>query len=104
MSHTPLQKGQRPRIKKIDVLPWDTDGNFTVNVKVDKVPKLSESKKCYMFAFQQGETPIEVEIGGVPRKVRMTFMLYVKIPATERRKCLEEEAKQAEALGEPRLY
>lgn len=73
-------------------------------MKVDKVPKLSESKKCYMFAFQQGETPIEVEIGGVMRKVRMTFMLYVKVPATERRHTLEEEAKKSEAFGEPKLY
>lgn len=57
-----------------------------------------------MFAFEHGEIDKVVSIGGKDRKVRMTFMLYVKVPSTERRATLLEESKQLEAAGAPQLY
>jgi len=105
MEHVPLKSGEKVRpIKKIKVDRWDDDGNFTVTVKINKEPKLSASRKCYIYSFEQGETDIVVDLGGKPRKVRMTFILYVKIPATERRQTLAQEAQFEAAKGNPQLW
>lgn len=105
MAPLPAPKGRKlAPIKNIKVDRWDEDGNFTVTVKVSKTPVLSASRKCYMYAFEHGETEIAVPIGGVDRKVRLTFMLYVKIPATERRQVLAAEAREMTQRGDPQLY
>lgn len=91
-------------IKKIKVDRWDEDGNFTVTVKINKEPKLSASRKCYLYSFEQGETDITVDVGGKLRKVRLTFMLYVKIPATERHQAFAKEAEYHTALGNPQMW
>lgn len=102
---TPHPKGKRPpAIKRLPITGWDSDGNFTITIKVNKEPKASASRKCYMFAFEHGEIDKVVSIGGKDRKVRMTFMLYVKVPSTERRATLLEESKQAALSGHPELY
>lgn len=105
MTHAPAPKGSRLQpIRKIQVAPWDEEGNFVISVKVNKTPKISASRKCYLFAMEQGETDITVNIDGKDRKVRMTFMLYVKIPANERRASFQEDARRSELAGEPKLY
>lgn len=105
MPHTPAPKGRRlPPIRKINIDRWDSDGNFTVTVKVAKEPKLSGSRKCYLYCFEHGETNIPVVIDGTERKVRMTFMLYVKIPANERKRTYAQEAKRLDDVGDPKLY
>lgn len=105
MPHTPAPKGRKlAPIRKIKVTPWDDEGNFILSVKVDKTPRLSLSRKCYLFSFEHGETDIEVLVDGIPRKVRLTFMLYAKIPSAERRRSLEQDALRAEQLGHPKLY
>lgn len=105
MPHAPHPKGARlPRIKRLPITGWDEQGNFTVTFQVNPKPGLSPSKKCYMFAFENCEIDKLVNIGGVERKVRMTFMLYAKVPASERHAALEQEAKRLEAEGTPRLY
>lgn len=105
MAITPLKLGQKmPKLKRISVDRWDDEGNFTVSVKVNKEPKLSASRKCYVYSFEQGETDILVNIGGVDRKVRMTFMLYVKVPSSERRQVLAKEAEFVTQRGDPQLW
>lgn len=98
-----IPRSRRP-IQKVRVDKWTEDGDFKMTAKVLTVPRLSGSGKCYIYSFEHGETDISVNIDGIDRKVRMTFMLYVKVPASERRRTLEEEAKRAEAAGEPKLY
>lgn len=105
MPHKPQPKGKRlAPIKRLPITGWDDDGNFTITVKVSKEPKISASRKCFMYAFEHGEIDKLVNIGGKDRKVRMTFMLYVKIPSIERRATLLEEAKRLESEGHPQLY
>lgn len=105
MDHKPLKAGEKVRpLKKINVDRWDDQGNFTVTLKVNKEPKLSASRKCYIYCFEQGETDIVVDLGGKPRKVRMTFILYVKIPAVERRQTLAKEAEFQATQGNPQLW
>jgi len=105
MPHTPTPKGTKvPKLKRLPITGWDEQGNFTITIQVNKTPRLSPSKKCYMFAFEHGELDTEVEIDGVRRKVRMTFMLYAKVPATERRANLERQAKLLEEQGDPQLF
>lgn len=102
---TAHKKGSRiPSIRKVEVDRWTDDGVFKMTARVAKVPKLSASKKCYIYSFEHGETPITVNLDGVDRNVRLSFLLYVKVPAPERRKSFEQEAKLAEARGEPKLW
>lgn len=103
--HTPAKKGEgRVKVNKISLANWDADGYMTFRFKVDKTPRLSASKKCFLYFFKQGESDIVVNCGGKDRKLRMTLIVYAKVPATERRATLEQEALAAEARGEPKLY
>ncbi len=104
MAEVPPRLKRPTTLKKIQVDKWSEEGDFKMSAKVLKTPRLSGSRKCYIYAFEHGETDIAVEIDGTPRKVRLTFMLYVKIPASERRKALKEEALRAELAGEPQLH
>lgn len=103
--HNPAPKGGgRIKVNKIALAKADKDGYMTIRVKINDPPKLSASKKCYLYFFKQGESDIVVDCGGKERKMRMTLILYAKVPASERRATLEQEALAAEARGEPKLY
>lgn len=102
---TPTPRPGRVKpIRKIRVDKWSDEGTFKMTAQVRKVPTRSASGKCYMYAFEHGETDIRVNVDGVERPVRLTFMLYVKIPAAERRASLAEDARRAELAGEPKLF
>lgn len=103
--HSPRKKGEgRIKVNKISLAKWDSDGFMDIRVKVNTEPKMSASKKCYLYFFKQGESDIVVNVGGKDRKLRMTLILYAKIPATERRATLEQEALAAEERGDVKLY
>lgn len=102
--HTPSPKGKPIKVNKISIAKWAADKEFTLKVKVNDPPKLSASGKCYMYVMKQGESDIVVNVGGKDRKLRMTLILYVKVPASERRLSLQEEARLAEASGAPKLF
>lgn len=105
VTHTPAPKGKPlPRVNRISLKKWGADKKFTLEVVVQDPPKMSASKKCYLYCMKQGESDIVLNIDGVDRKLRMTLILYAKIPATERRATLQEEARLAEQRGEPKLY
>lgn len=104
MDHTPSPKGQRISVKKVSATKWDAEGNFTFTCKIKDPPPLSASKKCYLLAFRQGETDIVMNIDGVDRKIRMTLILYAKVPAKERLGILQQQAQDAEASGVPKLF
>lgn len=101
----PIVKGKKvARMKRISIPKWDNDGFITLRLKVNTAPKISASGKCYLLNITQGESDVIMNLGGVDRNVRMSLILYCKIPATERRASLEQEALEAEQRGEPKLF
>lgn len=103
--HTPQTKGKPlRRIDQIKLTKWGVDRELTFKVKVSDPPRLSASGKAYIYAFKQGESDIVVNLAGVDRKVRLTCIIYVKVPSSERRATFKAEAERFEAEGHPKLY
>lgn len=103
-THTPQPKGKRISVARVSLARPDAEGYMTIKVKVNDPPKLSASKKCYLYAFKQGESDIVVNCGDKDRKLRLTLILYAKVPAIERRAALELEARNSEFAGTPKLF
>jgi len=79
------RKGRRvPMIQKIPLEMWGSDGVLTIRVPVGE-PKLSASKKCYLFGRMQGESEWMIPVAGKDRNVRVSVFVYSKVPLEEQK-------------------